>query len=162
MVVKPVQRQEARMKAQAPDLKRNVAGYLAATEFSLAVDTQATTLFEELWTIITREGKGLDRIVQNGRSPGPATARHGTQSARNRGARKAGSKAHVSSLVLKGIAADQPCHTVRGNEEATARLRVSRGYAWALHEVNRGNGQHTKYAMFWYVLQLVRFAPPLI
>eukprot|EP00964_Phaeocystis_antarctica_P072930 scaffold44705_cov70-Phaeocystis_antarctica.AAC.6 len=34
------------------------------------------------------------RMVQNGRSPGPATARHGTQSARNRGARKAGSKAH--------------------------------------------------------------------
>ena len=60
MVVKPVQRQEARMKAQAPDLKRSVAGYLAATEFSLAVDTQATTLFEELWTIITREGKCLN------------------------------------------------------------------------------------------------------
>ena len=101
-------------------------------------------------------------MVQNGRSPSPATARHGTQSALNWGARKAGSKAHVSSLVLKGIAADQPCHTVRGNEEATARLQMCRGHAWALHEVNRENGQHTKYAMFWCVLQLVRFAPPLI
>eukprot|EP00964_Phaeocystis_antarctica_P016130 scaffold8923_cov67-Phaeocystis_antarctica.AAC.12 len=79
------------------------------------------------------------RMVQNGRSPSPATAHHGTQSARNPGARKAGSKAHVSSLVLKGIAADQPCHTVRGNEEATARLQMCRGHAWALHEVNREN-----------------------
>ena len=131
------------MGAQASGLKRNVAGYLAATELSLAVNTQTATLHEELWAIMRGE-MPKQRMVQNGRSPGPATARHGTQSARNLGARKAGSKAHVSSLVLKGIAADQPCHTVRGNEEATARLRVSRGHAWVLHEVHRGNGQHTK------------------
>ena len=48
------------MGAQASGLKRNVAGYLAATELSLAVNTQTATLHEELWTIITREGKCLN------------------------------------------------------------------------------------------------------
>ena len=48
MVVKPVVRQEAQMKAQASGLIRNVAEYLAATDCSLAVNRKTSTLHEEI------------------------------------------------------------------------------------------------------------------
>ena len=55
MVVKQVQGQGTQMETQeALGLKRNVAEYLAATEFSLAVNRKTSTLqAERLWTSIT-------------------------------------------------------------------------------------------------------------
>ena len=65
MVVKQVQGQGTQMETQeALGLKRNVAEYLAATEFSLAVNRKTSTLHgERLWTnMVLHERNGM---VQN-------------------------------------------------------------------------------------------------